>query len=147
MAPPVESKAMSEPSDDRRVDVVLYPSGTVKAVPAGKGADIVRSYHDRRGEHRPLRRVLLAVVSLLVLAYSLLVVRNLLLGLGVVGVLWGAFWLVPRLLDSDARLLDADVALRDAREQWDAEPVSELASTEGAPGARGSERAREHAFE
>lgn len=64
----------------QRVDVVMDPSGAVKAVPAGKGGEIVRSYNEREPSKRRLRRALVWLLVALVLAYSLLIVRNPLLG-------------------------------------------------------------------
>jgi hypothetical protein len=49
------------------------------------------------------------------------------------------------LTTSDASLLDSDVTVRDAREQWEATPVSELESP--SPDERNRGREREHAFE
>ena len=144
---PCEATHVTEmPSDDVRVDVVMYPSGEVKAVPAGKGADVVRSYHERGREESALRRAVPLVVIALILAYSLLIVRSVLLGLITAVLVYVAdrlLRLLPLLTDSDAAVLDSDISLRDAREQWDAAAVEALAS----PGERERRDAREHAFE
>jgi hypothetical protein len=130
-------------TDDVHVDVVLYPSGEVKAVPAGKGADVVRSYHARERSRSYLRKALFAGISVLVLVYSVLVVRNLLTGLLAAALVYGGGELLYRLRGSDAALLDDGVTLRTAREQWEATPVSALA--EDGTGRR--ERERDHAVE
>lgn len=126
--------------EDARVDVVLYPSGAVKAVPAGKGADVVRSYHERNQGTGIGRRVLAWLLVALVVAYSLLVARTLLLGVLAATVVYAAVRLLPRFAGADADLLDGNVALRDAREQWDATPVSAVA---GGPARGRRERAAE----
>lgn len=150
-------------ADDARVDVVQYASGVVKAVPAGKGAAIVRSQN--RGRPASLLRdrvvvgagaVAAAVTGLffvVALAYSLLVLRAVLLGLlaaaavaavaalGVAGVA-AARWATG----GDATLLDESVALRDAREQWGAEPVSAVAQSDERHES-GQRNEREHAYE
>lgn len=111
-------------TERQRVDVVMYPSGEVKAVPAGKGGEIVRSYRERDAAPGIAARVLTWLVVVVVLAYSLLIVRNFLLGLLAAALVYVAARVVPRLTGSDAALLDAGLSLQDAREQWDATPVS-----------------------
>lgn len=130
-------------NEDLRVDVVLYPSGEVKAVPAGKGAAIVRSYSERNDGTATGRRVLAWLLVTLVVAYSLLVVRNLLAGILAATVVYAAMRLLPAFTGTDADLLDGDVTVRDAREQWDATPVSEVT----APGESDRRREVDHAFE
>lgn len=129
----------------QRVDVVMDRSGDVKAVPAGKGGEIVRSYHDRGRSPSPARRVLAWLLVAFVLAYSVLIVRDLLLGIITAAVVFGVIRLLPHLTGSDASLLDSDVTLRDAREQWGATPVSAVES--GREGERDRRGEREHAFE
>jgi hypothetical protein len=146
MALAPDHPSMSEQDDppaDARVDVVLYPDGEVWAVPAGKGGDVVRSFRERDGGISTEGHVLAILAVVAVLAYSLLITRTLLLGVLAAAVVYGVARLVPVLSGSDAELLDADVALRDARQQWDADPVAEVGGSRGG----GGERVREHAFE
>jgi hypothetical protein len=145
---------------ERRVDVVSYPGGQVKAVPAGKGPDIVRSQNRGRSgsvlEDGAVQvAVAVAVVGGGLLTAAVLAISALMLGILPVGLL-GALGIVAvaalavagvvvlRLGGrGNAELLDEAVTLRDAREQWDATPVSAVAeSSEGA-----SRRARAHATE
>lgn len=147
------------PAADERVDVVQYPSGAVKAVPAGKGRAIARSQRRRRpGSLLGDRTVLVAGglaalvaggLSVLVLAYSVLLLRNLLLGFLSVVLLWGAAGVlvlgvtaVRWLQLGDAGLLEEDVTVRDAREQWEATPVAAVAEDPGV-----GEHRPEHAVE
>lgn len=150
----------SEPphGDGTRVDVVRYPAGGVKAVPAGKGAAIVRSQNevqpgsvlrDRVVQGAGAVAVAFAALSTtLALGYSVLVLRSVLLGMLVAVVVaamvalgFGVVVAVRWTRAGDAELFDEGVTLRDAREQWDATPVAEVASS----GDR--QREREHASE
>jgi hypothetical protein len=158
------SGGAASPQDDVRVDVVQYPGGAVKAVPAGKGGDVARSQQKRTPRTLLRDRVVLAAaglavvgaggLSLFVLAYSLLVVRALLLGLVAVMLLWGvavagtaAVAGVRWFQVGGGELLDEGVPLRDAREQWEATPVSAVATgSDGAAGGAGRPE-REHAAE
>jgi hypothetical protein len=130
-------------TDEVHVDVVLYPSGEVKAVPAGKGADVVRSYEAREQSQSYLRKALFAGISILVLAYSVLVVRNLLIGLLTAVLIYGGGMLLAQVRGSDAALLDDGVTMQTAREQWEATPVSALTGD----GTDRRERERDHAVE
>lgn len=130
---------------EARVDVVMYPSGDVKAVPAGKGGEIVRSFRERTSSSGSARRLFAWALVLFVVVYSLLIVRNLLLGIVAAGVVYAVVLLLPGLTGSDASLLDSGVTLRAAREQWEATPVAELESPRPDEGDR--RREREHAFE
>lgn len=127
------------------VDVVTYPSGEVKAVPAAKGGEIVRSSHERERSKGRSRRVLVWLVVAVVLTYSLLIVRNVLIGAIAASLIYAVAHLHPRLTDSDASLLDSDITIRAAREQWGAAPVSDLESAQR--DVRDRRREREHAFE
>lgn len=135
---------MTDRATGTQVDVVMYPSGEVKAVPAGKGDDIVRSYRERKRKMSTVRRMLLWVIVAVIVAYSILIVRAALMGILAAGIVFVAFYLVPQ-LRTDADLLDADLTLRDAREQWDAEPVSSL--SDGREQSAAERHEREHAFE
>lgn len=135
------------PMDDTRVDVVMYPSGEVKAVPAGKGTAIVHSYEERKREWSLARRLLLWGIVAVVVAYSVLIVRNLLMGLFAAALVSVAFHVGIRFARNGAELLDDDVTLRDAREQWEAMPVPQVAPDERERPARYTRREREHAYE
>lgn len=154
----MEAASEGPRGDDARVDVVQYPSGGVKAVPAGKGADIVRSRNRDRPRSVLRDRVvagsgavaaaLVALFSIVTFGYSVLVLRNIFAGvlsamvvaaLAAVGL--GVVVAVRWAQAGDAELLDEHVTLGDAREQWAAMPVSAVAPAE-AP-----DREREHAFE
>ena len=113
-------------SADRRVDVVQYPSGEVKAVPAGKGWAIVQAHGQEANEQNRLRAVLMWTIIVIVLAYSVLIAENLLFGVLGAGIIYVAFQRVDRMDESDATLLETNARLRDAREQWNATPVSEV---------------------
>lgn len=145
-----------------RVDVVLYPSGEVKAVPAGKGSEIARSQNrGRSGSVLEDELVLLTGVAAVfgggILAVGAFVLSTFLLGTFVVGLVValvvgilavaavGGVALWRRGGETSAELLDEAVTLRDAREQWDAAAVSAVAP----PTERDREhtRAREHASE
>jgi hypothetical protein len=130
-------------TDEVHVDVVQYPDGEVKAVPAGTGADVVRSYEAREQSQNYLRKALFAGISVLILAYSVLVVRNLLLGVLTALLVYAGGALTAPRRGADAALLDDGVTLRTAREQWEATPVSALT----AEGADRRERERDHAVE
>lgn len=132
---------MSERLDgDARVDVVQYPSGEVKAVPAGRGADVVQSFEDRGQGTGRLRGILVGAIALVVLGYSVVVVRNVLLGLLAVLLVVGLGLGMPQFTRGDAELLDDDVSLHHAREQWAAEPEAALTG-------RAGRRERDHAVE
>lgn len=131
------------PPADARADVVLYRDGEVWAVPAGKGGDVVRPFRERDGGISTEGHVLAILAAVAIPAYSVLVVTNVLVGILAAATVYGVARLVPLVTGSDAELLDADVSLRDAHQQWDADPVAEVGGSSG--GER--ERVREHAFE
>lgn len=129
------------PMTGPRVDVVQYPSGVVKAVPAGKGREIVESQRRSQPSSLLRDRVLLAAIlvailgagflAAVVMAYSVLISATLLLGLLLTllvfagaGILVAVVAGVRYAQRGDARLLDEGIPLEDAREQWNAEPVS-----------------------
>jgi hypothetical protein len=136
----------------------------VKALPAGEGPGVARSQRKRTPRTLLRDRVVLAAaglavvgaggLSLLAVAYSLLVARALLLGFLVAVLVWGIAVAGTAVVAGvrwfqvgGGELLAEDVSLRDAREQWAATPVSAVnAGAEEVTGG-GERPEREHAAE
>lgn len=105
--------------DDDLADVLRYPSGDVKAVPAGNGEGIVAAHDDEARKRVRITVVVLAVVVLTILGAASIAGQPF-VGVAVAAVVLGAA--AHRWPDADAmvpNVLETDVSISEARDRWD----------------------------